>query len=164
MEKRHISAHEVLQDMHAGLDDNALMQKYHLSAKDFKELCKKLVDTGRLTDLELSELELLWAQSEGRVWHCPACHMPQSHEFDECPQCGIIVAKYQQKHPQGTQSPQQELFVEVPPEDPAEEIAVVTTGKSAPEKQGPVSQCPACDTLLLADAKFCPFCGTRVRN
>lgn len=28
------------------------------------------------------------------VWVCPFCEMPQSGEFDECPQCGIIVSKY----------------------------------------------------------------------
>lgn len=28
------------------------------------------------------------------VWTCPFCEMPQPEEFDECPQCGIIVSKY----------------------------------------------------------------------
>ncbi len=28
------------------------------------------------------------------AWRCPACEMPQSREFEECPQCGIIVSKY----------------------------------------------------------------------
>lgn len=28
------------------------------------------------------------------VWTCPACHMPQTREHEECPQCGIIVSKY----------------------------------------------------------------------
>jgi hypothetical protein len=28
------------------------------------------------------------------TWLCPFCEMPQSGEFDECPQCGIIVSKY----------------------------------------------------------------------
>ncbi|MBI4963550.1 MAG: ankyrin repeat domain-containing protein [Desulfomonile tiedjei] len=28
------------------------------------------------------------------VWKCPACGMPQSHPCEECPQCGVIVAKY----------------------------------------------------------------------
>jgi len=33
------------------------------------------------------------------VWRCPACGMPQSHPCEECPQCGVIVAKYnKQKH------------------------------------------------------------------
>ena len=28
------------------------------------------------------------------MWICPFCEMPQHGEFDECPQCGIIVSKY----------------------------------------------------------------------
>ena len=28
------------------------------------------------------------------IWICPFCEMPQHGEFDECPQCGIIVSKY----------------------------------------------------------------------
>jgi hypothetical protein len=27
-------------------------------------------------------------------WKCPACGMPQSRKFQECPQCGVIVYKY----------------------------------------------------------------------
>jgi hypothetical protein len=31
------------------------------------------------------------------VWTCPFCEMPQPGEFEECPQCGIIVRKYLQR-------------------------------------------------------------------
>ncbi len=31
------------------------------------------------------------------IWTCPFCEMPQPEEFDECPQCGIIVSKYLSK-------------------------------------------------------------------
>ncbi len=27
-------------------------------------------------------------------WTCPACRMPQNRPHEECPQCGVIVAKY----------------------------------------------------------------------
>jgi hypothetical protein len=30
----------------------------------------------------------------GAIWVYPFCEMPQNQEFDECPQCGIIVSKY----------------------------------------------------------------------
>ena len=30
-------------------------------------------------------------------WVCPFCEMPQPKKFEECPQCGIIVAKYMSK-------------------------------------------------------------------
>ncbi|MFH1116715.1 MAG: PilZ domain-containing protein [Pseudomonadota bacterium] len=28
------------------------------------------------------------------AWVCPACDMPQTREYEECPQCGVIAAKY----------------------------------------------------------------------
>jgi hypothetical protein len=163
MEKRHISAREVLQDIHAGLDDMALMAKYNLSAKDFKSLCARLVETGRLTGDELSDLELLWSQKEGQVWHCPACHMPQSHEFEECPQCGILVAKYELLHPKEVQAPQTDPFVEVPADGPEEDIPVSTAGPVLDE-QTPAPRCPACSTVLFEGAKFCQSCGTPIRK
>ncbi len=163
MEKRHISAHEVLEDIHAGLDDIALMSKYNLSARDFKGLCAKLVATGRLTEAELAELELLWAQKEGHLWRCPACQMPQSHEFEECPQCGIIVAKYEQRHPKEVPPPQSDQLVEIPVDGPGEDTADSTAGPVSDE-QPPAPRCPACSTVLFEGAKFCQSCGTSVRN
>ena len=163
MEKRRIRAHEVLQDIHAGLDDIALMAKYNLSAKDFKGLCAKLIETGRLTEVELSELELLWSQKGGHVWQCPACHMPQSHEFEECPQCGIIVAKYELLHPKEVLPPQKDEFVEVPADSPGKDIPDSTVGP-VPREQTRAPRCPACSTLLFEGAKFCQSCGTPIRH
>ncbi len=35
------------------------------------------------------------SQAGKRVaWVCPACEMPQHKEYEECPQCGVIVSKY----------------------------------------------------------------------
>ncbi len=31
------------------------------------------------------------------VWVCPFCKKPQSKEYEECPQCGIIAKKYMQR-------------------------------------------------------------------
>ena len=85
MEKRHISGHEVVQDVNSGMDDLALMEKYKLSPRELDLLMKKLVEAKRISETELSELQLLWAQKKGNAWHCPACHMPQAHEFDDAP-------------------------------------------------------------------------------
>ncbi len=32
--------------------------------------------------------------SQEKTWKCPACGLPQFKPFDECPQCGVIVAKF----------------------------------------------------------------------
>jgi hypothetical protein len=181
MEKRHISAHEVLEDIHAGLDHIALMAKYKLSEKDFRGLCAKLIEAGRLTEVELAELELLWAQKEGRVWRCPACRMPQAHEFDECPQCGIIVAKYELRRPreevepdeleppEPANDPMQETgqqdefeFIQPPPTDSKEDVPK-STNLPAPDSPAP-GACPACGESLSRDARFCTSCGVRVRD
>jgi rubrerythrin len=34
------------------------------------------------------------------IWTCPACGRPQLQEFDECPVCGVIVAKYKKLPPE----------------------------------------------------------------
>jgi len=160
VEKRHINAHEVLQDIRAGLDDTALMAKYNLSAKDFRGLCAKLIETGRLSEIEFSELELLWAQKDGHAWYCPACHMPQSHQFDECPQCGIIVAKYELRHLKEAGSLQEDQFVEVPSDEPEENASIPTVR----DEQTPAFRCPACNTLVSEGAKFCESCGARLKD
>jgi hypothetical protein len=42
----------------------------------------------------LSEARVFAATGNGAIWVCPFCEMPQPQEFEECPQCGILVAKY----------------------------------------------------------------------
>jgi rubrerythrin len=81
------------------------MEKYKLSPREHDLLMNKLVEANRISEEEWSELQLLWAQKKGNAWHCPACRMPQAHEFDECPQCGIIVAKFKGKFRQEQGSP-----------------------------------------------------------
>ena len=39
---------------------------------------------------EIPEVE----EVQESAWVCPFCKMPQPREYDECPQCGIIVSKY----------------------------------------------------------------------
>jgi hypothetical protein len=45
----------------------------------------------------LSETSVLETPRNEARWVCPFCEMPQPMEFEECPQCGIIVAKYLSK-------------------------------------------------------------------
>ncbi len=167
MEKRHISGHEVMRDINSGMDDRALMEKYKLSTREINLLMKKLMAAKLISETELDELQLLWAQKRGSVWHCPACRMPQSHEFEECPQCGIIVAKFKREFPRDeieadAGGDEVQGFVDVPPEEPE--------GEAPPDNRPPDvsaapdlhSKCPGCNFSLPSDAKFCPSCGTKV--
>jgi hypothetical protein len=90
-------------------------------------------------------------------WRCPACHMPQFREFDECPQCGIIVAKF---NAMISRSQPTEEYIDVPTVD--------ETGASAAESYNypqaePSPCCPSCDTKLRESAKFCHACGHRIQ-
>ena len=39
------------------------------------------------------------------VWRCPACGMPQDRAYEECPHCGVVVAKAATMSPQRSWSP-----------------------------------------------------------
>jgi uncharacterized paraquat-inducible protein A len=167
MEKRHISGREVVQDVSSGMDDLALMDKYKLSPRELDLLMKKLVEAERISEEEWSELQLLWAQKKGNVWHCPACRMPQAHEFDECPQCGIIVAKFKGKfrREQGPPAPenrQEQEFIEVPPAEADTKTAPADRPSAIPIAPDSTPKCPGCSFSLPQDAKFCPSCGTKI--
>jgi hypothetical protein len=167
METRRISGREVVQDVNSGMDDLALMEKYKLTPKELDLLMKKLVASQRLSETELSELQLLWAQKKGTAWRCPACHMPQAREFDECPQCGIIVAKFKGKFRQEQGSPatedrQEQEFIEVPPVEPETNAAPPDRPSAIPGVPDLNPKCPGCNNSLPQDAKFCPLCGTKI--
>ena len=78
MEKRHISGHEVVHDINSGMDDLALMDKYRLSPRELDLLMKKLVEKERISEADLSELQLLWAQKRELSGIAPrvTCHKP----------------------------------------------------------------------------------------
>ena len=167
MERRHISGQEVVQDVNSGMDDSALMEKYKLSPRELDLLMKKLVEANRISEEEWSELQLLWAQKKGIAWHCPACRMPQAHEFDECPQCGIIVAKFKGKFRQEQSSPatenrQKQEFIEVPPVESETTTTPPDRPSTIPVVQDPNPKCSSCNNYLPQDAKFCPLCGTKI--
>jgi hypothetical protein len=55
MPKRKLDAQQVIDDIQAGMDDHALMQKYNLSAKGLSSLFQKLVNAGALEPPEHSQ-------------------------------------------------------------------------------------------------------------
>lgn len=95
MGKRSISAKQLVADIKAGKSDAELMESYNVSAAALQSLFKKLVSAGLMRQ---EEIDNRIPTSERTVnlalWKCPACGMPQSREMDECPDCGIITAKY----------------------------------------------------------------------
>lgn len=54
-EKVMISAKEVLEDLEAGLDDEAFMAKYNLSYRQLQRLYRKLINSGFISPTELAQ-------------------------------------------------------------------------------------------------------------
>lgn len=90
-----IDAKQVVTDILAGLNDSELMEKYKLSVTQLQSLFKKLLAVGIVTESTLAR-RVHWSERvvDLERYECPACHMPQLFRFEECPQCGVIVAKY----------------------------------------------------------------------
>ncbi|MGO9569718.1 MAG: hypothetical protein ACLP5H_19475 [Desulfomonilaceae bacterium] len=93
MSKPRLSAKEILADIRAGMDDAALMGKYDLSAQGLQSALTKLVAAGVMKQAELDDRGISQEQTVNLPWKCPACGKPQPKEFEECPQCGVIVRK-----------------------------------------------------------------------
>lgn len=94
-----------------------------------------------------------------RMWWCPACNLPQFFQFDECPQCGIIVSKFRGGASRQVNDLSDEM-IEIPSAEPSNEEDV---SEPVPEScDSGRGRCMACNHPLLQTAKFCPMCGTRV--
>jgi hypothetical protein len=104
MAKVIIDARKVINDIRDGLDDTALMTKHRLSATGLHSVFSKLIEAGLIKKSDLEQRMPYYEKTVAlTVFKCPACGMPQLSEFDECPQCGIIVSKYEKfKQPPAT--------------------------------------------------------------
>jgi hypothetical protein len=92
MEKRKITAREVMQDIRAGKSDQALMQKFHVSAQGLQSLFDKLVRAGVATQRELDDRVPINERTvDLGLFVCPACGNIQGKEFVTCPRCRFTV-------------------------------------------------------------------------
>lgn len=96
-QKRRISAGEFIADIRSGLDDNALMEKYHLSEEALQHLLKKLVDSRAIRQSELDARTAGGNLPSSEVRTCPACGKRFVGDGDDCPKCGIVISKYEEK-------------------------------------------------------------------
>jgi hypothetical protein len=98
MAKRTVDAKEILADIKAGMDSPALMEKYQLSEKGLQSLFTKLKDAGVLKPKKGGPEKTKSAPEEAvsGTWKCPICGNPQSTQFNQCPQCSVIAARFQE--------------------------------------------------------------------
>lgn len=94
--KPRIPARQAVADIRSGMSDADLMAKYGLSATGLQALFRKLLTAGALKKDELNSRQLS-PHAPGGGQTCPACGKPQREGSDECPFCGIVLAKFNRK-------------------------------------------------------------------
>ncbi len=80
-----------MEDIRAGADDSALMEKYGLSPKGLKVALDGLVKMGRITRAELDNRVISPTAALEYKAKCPGCGSPQPRGFKVCARCGYIV-------------------------------------------------------------------------
>jgi hypothetical protein len=91
--RKTVNAKQAANDIRSGMTNAELMEKYGLSAKGLQVLLTKLVDVGHLQQSDLEARTPAPDTSVRIAWKCPSCGSPQTRAYDECPNCGVIVAK-----------------------------------------------------------------------
>jgi ankyrin repeat protein len=105
MQKRKISARELVDDIRAGIADFDLSHKHRISPEGLHFLMRRLVDAGLMTPLELSErpnlsdndlrrIRVVKGDSDSRCYIC-AKIIPK--ELDECPYCDAITGDFENR-------------------------------------------------------------------
>jgi hypothetical protein len=134
MGKKKIDAKTALVDIRSGMPDDELMSKYGISSSGLQSLFHKLMRAGLITQRELDDRFPLSDRTVTvSLYKCPGCGLPQFEAFDECPQCGIIVAKVR---PDGWDS----IVEEIPApneQDRTEELTPEPPAPTEPEQEEP---------------------------
>ncbi|MDQ7784734.1 MAG: hypothetical protein RDU20_17765 [Desulfomonilaceae bacterium] len=91
MEKRRITAREILGDVRRGAGDPALMEKYKLSAQGLQSVFQKLLKAGVLTQQELDDRVPVSERTVDLGLNvCRACGHIEAKDFTKCPRCGYV--------------------------------------------------------------------------
>jgi hypothetical protein len=95
--KKTVNAKLFVHDVQQGMSKLDLQRKYDLSESELGKIYQKLSDRGLLEKhtIELSREEFLKNHVQPVQWRCPSCGTVQNKVYEECPHCGIIVAKYE---------------------------------------------------------------------
>jgi uncharacterized paraquat-inducible protein A len=92
MEKRRVTARDILRDVRAGISDSELMDKYKLSAQGLQSVFHKMINAGLITELELEDRVPVNERTvDLGLFICPACGNIQGKEFTKCPRCDFEV-------------------------------------------------------------------------
>jgi rubrerythrin len=106
-----VNAYEAARDIRSGMSNTDLMKKYGISPSGLEDLFEQLVGEALILPSELQfRLSAIAGMAnrgnsvEARkkptlsdrkeAWTCPACGRQQPQDYEECPVCGVIVAKF----------------------------------------------------------------------
>jgi hypothetical protein len=102
VEKRKLTARDILKDIRSGADDAALMKKFRLSAQGLQSVFNKMLKAGVVTQQELDERVPVSERTvELGLYVCPACGNIQGKEFTECPRCGFVTPEHLRAQKEG---------------------------------------------------------------
>jgi len=131
-----ISGKEFVKDIRNGLSDEALKKKYNVSDEVLRKFFIKSVDSGIITQEEI--------EKRSQFYKCPSCEYSSADVFEECPQCGIVLAKFKSKQKN----------------EPSEDNDFDSeSDSSAAEEDQKYKGCPYCGEHILKIAKKCKHCG-----
>ena len=101
MAKKKIDVKRVLASIREGLNDTELTEKYGLTSEELKKLFRMLVKRGNITQEDIDKRKPLASRKvTTELFTCPHCKMPQFKPFEVCPQCGVIVGKFEKSEPE----------------------------------------------------------------
>lgn len=93
-----VNIKQILKDIQEGMHDNQLMYKYELSPGQLQNLYKKLKEAGLWEEAPPEPMIPTPEPDEPEgIFICPACGVHQPRPFDECPSCGIVTSKHEEK-------------------------------------------------------------------
>ncbi|MBM3301868.1 MAG: hypothetical protein FJY85_18190, partial [Deltaproteobacteria bacterium] len=155
MGKPTIEAKEAVRDVRSGMDAEALMKKYGLAPVGLTSLLTKLVNAGLLTQSEMDAVIRRPEAAAVEAWKCPACGAAQPEKPYVCPQCGVIVAKYEKRQAElgGLPTARSEADQQRGPQPDA----------SRPGQGTKTRSCPFCKQEIEAEATRCNHCGEWIR-
>jgi hypothetical protein len=103
-----INAKSILSDIQTGMDEEEIKRKYALTDQGYQSVIEKLSARGLLKGDDDGSNQSKPEQKREPVypedpipWRCPACGRPQTRVYEECPHCGVILAKFSAMASQG---------------------------------------------------------------
>lgn len=99
---------------------------------------------------------------------CPKCKAPRPAGAVECPQCGVIYARFEAAAAKKRAADAEKLRAAQAARQAAEEAARQTPEPEkpapAPPKRRGLVFCPACKKQVSGNAEACPHCGEPIRD